>query len=68
MDETRLLRLVSPPREETPEVSRSSDTLLRFRGLILNLTESALTCLNRISAHLHHYLDFIRRLCQGKFD
>jgi hypothetical protein len=61
------------------------DPLDRFRGVVLNLTESALDCLNRISQRemqkdspsptlveeyflLHHYLDFIERLCRGKKD
>jgi len=85
MEEKRFLKLVPPPKKEPTQVGPQVHPLARFKGLILNLTESALDCLNRISQHemqkdspsptlmeeyylLHHYLDFIRRLCQGKSD
>jgi hypothetical protein len=83
MDETHYLKLVSPPKNEVDQESLNSDPLTRFRGVVLDLTESALDCLNRISQRemekhspsptlmeeyflLHHYLDFIERLCRDK--
>ncbi len=85
MEETRLLRLLSSPEKEERQVADRLDPLVRFKGVVLNLTESALDCLNRISQRemqkdspsptlmedyflLHHYLDFIERLCRGKKD
>jgi len=85
MDETRFLKLISSLKKEKTEVSHHTDPLFRFKRVVLNLTESALASLNRISAQemgkgspsaslmeeyylLHHYLDFIRRLCRGKSD
>jgi len=85
MDEIPFLKLVpSTPKKDDSE-SSLSDPLNRLRGVVLNLTESALDCLNRVSQQeaqkkspsaslmeeyflLHHYLDFIRRLCEGKKD
>jgi len=85
MDEVPFLKLVPPsPKEGAPETSLS-DPLNRFKGVVLNVTQSALDCLNRVSQQeaqkkspspnlmeeyflLHHYLDFIRRLCEGKKD
>lgn len=83
MEETPHLKLVPPSKKEVGQNSHRSDPLTRFKGVVLNLTESALDCLNRISQRemekdlpsptlleeyflLHHYLDFIKRLCQGK--
>jgi hypothetical protein len=85
MDKTDYLKLISPPKKEVDQKSSHSDPLTRFRGVVLNLTESALDCLNRISQQevqkkspspnlmeeyslLHHYLDFLRRLCESKKD
>jgi len=83
MEETRLSKLLPRTKKEECQINDHSDPLLRFRGVVLNLTKSALDCLNRISQRemqkespsptlmedyflLHHYLDFIKRLCQGK--
>jgi hypothetical protein len=83
MDEPSYPKLVSPPKKEVGQVEHHSDPLVRFKGLVLNLTQSALDCLNRISQQemekdspsptlmeeyslLHHYLDFIKRFCEGK--
>jgi len=85
MEETRYLKLVPPSKKEKEagRISHRSDPLTRFKRVVLNLTESALDCLNRISQKdmekdspsptlleeyflLHHYLDFIKRLCKGK--
>jgi hypothetical protein len=83
MDETHFLEIVPPPKKEVGQVEHHSDPLVRFKGLVLNLTKSALDCLNRNSQQemekdspspnlleeyflLHHYLDFIKRFCQGK--
>lgn len=84
MDEkTHFLKLVPPSKKEDDQVSPHLDPLVRFRRVVLNLTENALDCLNRISQQemqkdspspnlmeeyflLHHYLDFIKRFCQGK--
>jgi len=85
MDEIPFLKLVpSTPKKGNSQTSLS-DPVNRLRGVVLNLTESALDCLNRVSQQeaqkkspsaslmeeyflLHHYLDFIRRLCEGKKD
>lgn len=84
MDErAHFLKVVPPSKKEVGEVSPHLDPLDRFKGMVLNLTESASDCLNRISQRemqkdspspslmeeyflLHHYLDFIERLCQHK--
>jgi hypothetical protein len=84
MDErTSFLKVILPSKKEADQVSPRLDPLDRFKGIVLNLTESASDCLNRISQReiqkdspsptlmeeyflLHHYLDFIKRLCQGK--
>ncbi len=83
LDDTPILKLVISSKKETPEVQSPLNPLARFKGLILNLTENALECLNQISRKemeknppsptlmeeyflLHHYLDFIRRICKGK--
>jgi hypothetical protein len=86
MDEkTRSLKVVPPSKKEVEQVSPNLDPLDRFKGMVLNLTESAYDCLNRISQRemqkdspsptlmeeyflLHHYLDFIERLCRDKKD
>jgi hypothetical protein len=85
MEETRFLKLVPPAKKEESKVDDHSDPLFRFKGVVLNLTESALDCLNRISQQemqknspspnlmeeyflLHHYLNFIGRLCRNKKD
>jgi hypothetical protein len=49
MGEPSYLKLVSPPKKEVGQVEHHSDPLVRFKGLVLNLTQSALDCLNRIS-------------------
>jgi hypothetical protein len=49
MDETYYLKLVPSPKKEEEEVSPHLDSLNRFKKLVLNLSESALECLNRIS-------------------
>ncbi len=49
MEETRYLKLVSPPKKESDEESPLLDPLTRFRKLVLNLIEKALVCLNRIA-------------------
>jgi len=49
MEETPFLKIVSPPKKEVPQVDQHLDPLARFKGLVLNLTESALDCLNRIA-------------------
>ncbi len=84
MDErTSFLKVILPSKREADQVSPHLDPLDRLKGIVLNLTESASDCLNRISQRemqkdspsptlmeeyflLHHYLDFIKRLCQGK--
>jgi hypothetical protein len=81
----RRLKVVPPSKKEGGQVSPPLDPLDRFKGVVLNLTENALDCLNRISQRemqkdspsptlmeeyffLHHCVDFIKRLCQGKKD
>jgi len=81
--EENFLKLVHSSKKETQRAEPHLDPLTRFKGLILNLTQNALECLNRISQQemekespsatlmeeyhlLHHYLDFIKRSCQGK--
>ena len=84
MDErTHFLKVVSTSKKEVDPLSPHLDPLHRFKGIVLNLTESALDCLNQISQQemqkdspsptlmeeyflLHHYLDFIERLCRNK--
>jgi hypothetical protein len=84
MDErTHFLKVVPPSKKEVDQVSPHLDPFDRFKGMVLNLTESASDCLNRISQRemekhspspslmeeyflLHHYLDFIERLCRNK--
>ena len=83
MDETYYLKLIPPLKKEVGQESSHLSPLTRFRGVVLNLTESSLDCLNRISQRemekdspsptlmedyflLHHYLDFIKRLCKAK--
>jgi hypothetical protein len=85
MDDSRFLKLAPPPKKEPSQPAPHSDPLLRFKGVILNLIQSASDCLNRISRQemqknspsptlmeeyflMHHYLDFIERLCRGKKD
>jgi len=83
MDENLVLKLVVPPKKKESDTGSESDPLRRLKGVVLNLTESASDCLNRISSKemgkespssdlmeeyflLHHYLDFIKRFCQGQ--
>ena len=85
VEETPYLKLVPPSKREVGQDDHRSDPLTLLRAVVLNMTESALDCLNRISQQemqkdslspnlleeyflLHHYLDFIKRLCQGKSD
>jgi hypothetical protein len=85
MEETRLLKLLPRTEKEEGNAGDDLDPLVRFRGVVSNLTKSALDCLNRISQQemqkdspsptlmedyflLHHYLDFIERLCRSKED
>ncbi len=50
MDErTRFLKGVPPPKKEVDQVNPRLDPLDRLKGIVLNLTESASDCLNRIS-------------------
>jgi hypothetical protein len=49
MDETHFLKLVPPPKKEVSQVENHSDPLVRFRRVVLNVTESASDCLDRIS-------------------
>ena len=79
------LKVVPSSKKEADQVDLHLDPIGRFKGTVLNLTESALSCLNRISQQemqkdspsatlmeeyflLHHYLDFIERLCREKKD
>ena len=82
MDEkNRFLKVVSLGSKEIDPADPALDPLDRFKGTVLNLTESALNRLDRISRRemrkdspspalmdeyflLHHYLDFIKRLCK----
>jgi len=81
MEETHLLKLVYPPKKGADKDNPQLDPLRLFKGVVLNLNEGALSCLNRLSRQemqkvspsptlieeyflLHHYLDFIKRLCQ----
>jgi hypothetical protein len=83
MEEKNFLKLVSSSKKEVGRDCHRSDPPARFRGVVLNLIENALDCLNQISQQemeknspsptlleeyflLHHYLDFIKRLCRGK--
>jgi hypothetical protein len=82
---SRFLKVIPPSKKEVAPVGLHLDPLDRLKGTVLNLTESALSCLNRISQQemekdspsstlmeeyflLHHYLDFIERLCRAKKD
>ncbi len=81
MKEPHFLKLIPPAKKQETSIDDHLDPLVRFKGVVLNLTESASDCLNRISRRemrkespsptlvedyflLHHYLDFIKRLCQ----
>ncbi len=83
MKEPHFLKLIPPAKKQETKVDDHLDPLVRFKGVVSNLTKSALDCLNRISQRemqkdspsstlmedyflLHHYLDFIKRLCQGQ--
>jgi hypothetical protein len=83
MEETHFLKLVYPSKKGIDKANSHLDPLRLFKGVVLNLNEDALSCLNRISRQemqrdsptptlmeeyflLHHYLDFIKRLCQGQ--
>jgi len=86
MDEKiSFLKVVPSSKKEADQVDLHLDPICRFKGTVLNLTEGALSCLNRISQQemqkdspsstlmeeyflLHHYLDFIERLCREKKD
>jgi hypothetical protein len=85
MNEIPFLKLVPPAKKEGDPEGSLSGPLNRLKGVVLNVTESALDCLNRVSQQeaqkkspspnlmeeyflLHHYLDFIRRLCEAKKD
>jgi hypothetical protein len=82
MKEHHFLKVIPPAKKQESPVNDHLDPLLRFKGVVLNLTENALECLNRTSQReaqkdslspilmeeyflLHHYLDFIKRLCGG---
>ncbi len=82
MEEHHISKVVYPSKKGVEEDNPRLDPFRRFKGVVLNLNEEALTCLNRISGRemqkdspspmlmeeyflLHHYLDFIKRLCQG---
>jgi hypothetical protein len=82
MQDPHFLTLIPPAEKQETSIDDRSDSLARFKGVVLNLTESAWDCLNRISQRemqkeslsptlmedyflLHHYLDFIKTLCQG---
>jgi hypothetical protein len=49
VDENPFLKQVIPPKRKDSDTASESDPLRRFKGVVLNLTESALDCLNRIS-------------------
>jgi hypothetical protein len=49
MEEPRLLKLLPRAKEEGSQVDIHLDPLVRFRGVVLNLTEGALETLTRIS-------------------
>jgi hypothetical protein len=49
MEETSLSKLLPRAEKEEAEVGDHLDSLVRFRGVVSNLTKSALDCLNRIS-------------------
>jgi hypothetical protein len=83
MKEPHFLKLIPPAKKQESQIDDHLDPLVRLKGVVLNLTESASDCLNRISQRetqkespspalmedyflLHHYLDFIKRLCQGQ--
>ena len=83
MEETDFLKVVYPSQKGADDDNRHFNPLGLFKGVVLNLNEGALSCLNRISHQeiqkgspsptlmeeyslLHHYLDFIKRLCQGQ--
>jgi hypothetical protein len=85
---SRFLKVIPPSKtskKEADPIGLHLDPLDRLKGTVLNLTENALSCLNRVSQRemqkdspsstfmeeyflLHHYLDFIERLCRGKKD
>ena len=83
MEETHFLKVVYPSQKGADDDNRHFNPLGLFKGVVLNVTESALDRLNRVSQQeaqktspspnlmeeyflLHHYLDFIKRLCQGQ--
>ena len=43
------LKVVPPSKKRSDEAHLHLEPIDRFKGTVLNLTESALTCLNRIS-------------------
>jgi hypothetical protein len=84
-DKNHRSKVIPLVKKELDQNRPHLDPLDRLKGTVLNLTESATECLNRISQRemqkespsptlmeeyylLHHYLDFIKRLCQGKRD
>jgi hypothetical protein len=83
MKQRHFLKFIPPAKKQENQIDDHLDPLVRLKGVVLNLTESASDCLNRISQQetqkespspalmedyflLHHYLDFIKRLCQGQ--
>jgi hypothetical protein len=48
MEDTPYLKLVPPSKKEVGQDSPCSDPLIRFKGMVLDLTDSALDCLNQI--------------------
>jgi len=83
MEETHFLKLAYPSKKGIDKGNLHLEPLSLFKGVVLNLNEGALDCLNRISRQemqkdspsptlmeeyflLHHYLDFIKRLCRGQ--
>jgi hypothetical protein len=49
MEETHFLKLILPAKKEESQDNHPLGPLDRFKGMVLNLTESASDCLNRIS-------------------
>lgn len=49
MEETRPLKLLPRAQQQDSHADDPSDPLVRFKGVVRNLAESALDCLNRIS-------------------
>ncbi len=49
MKEPHFLKLIPPAKKQESQVEDHLDPLVRFKGVVLNLTESASDCLNRLS-------------------